>query len=168
MSIPGAQNNSFTEKERQYLTYILEYTNLRGIPPAYADMQDYFDVSPPTVSQMIKALENKGFIIKSPGAARSIHVTVPRELLIPKTRPSDIPFTQKQGQYLAFIYQYTKIRGFPPAYAEMEHYFGVTPPSVNQMIKTLDKKGLIEKQPRTARSIRVTLPVECIPIIEFG
>ena len=147
------------------MTYILEYTRLRGMPPAFADMQDYFKVSPPTVNQMIKTLEKKGFIIKSPGAARSIFVTVAPELLISKPEPPNIAFTKKQGQYLAFIHQYTKMRGFAPAYAEMEHYFGVTPPTVNQMVKTLEKKGLIEKQPRKARSIKVLLPAEQIPTV---
>ena len=165
MSIPEPENISFTEKEGQYLTYIIEYTRLRGMPPAYVDMQTYFKVSPPTVNQMIKKLEKKGLIVKSPGAARSIFVLVPRALLIPAPEPSDIPFTQKQGQYLAFIHRYTKMRGFPPSYAEMEHYFDVTPPTVNQMIKTLEKNGLIEKQPRKARSIKVTLPAKQIPPI---
>lgn len=165
MSIPEPQKNLFTDKEREYLTYIVEYTKLRGLPPAYADMQEHFEVSPSTVNQMIKALEIKGFIVKSPGAARSIFVTVPHDILLPDPQPSDIPFTKKQGQYLAFIYQYTKMRGFPPAFAEMEHYFDVTPPTVNQMIKTLERKGLIEKEPRKARTIRVILPAEQIPII---
>ena len=165
MSIPKQQNFSFTDKERQYLTYILEYTRLRGMPPAFADMQEYFEVTAPTVNQMIKSLDKKGFITRSLGAARSIFVNVPAELLILAPKPADIPFTKKQGEYLAFIYQYTKMRGFPPAFAEMEHYFGVTPPTVNQMIKNLEKKGLIVKEPRKARSIKVTLPAEQIPAV---
>ena len=165
MSIPKQQNFSFTDKERQYLTYILEYTRLRGMPPAFADMQEYFEVTAPTVNQMIKSLDKKGFITRSPGSARSIFVNVPSEVLISAPKPADIPFTKKQGEYLAFIYQYTKMRGFPPAFAEMEHYFGVTPPTVNQMIKNLEKKGLIVKEPRKARSIKVTLPAEQIPAV---
>lgn len=165
MSIPKQQNFSFTDKERQYLTYILEYTRLRGMPPAFADMQEYFEVTAPTVNQMIKSLDKKGFITRSPGSARSVFVNVPSDVLIAAPEPADIPYTKKQGEYLAFIYQYTKMRGFPPAFAEMEHYFGVTPPTVNQMIKNLEKKGLIEKEPRKARSIKVTLPAEQIPAV---
>lgn len=165
MSIPKQQNFSFTDKERQYLTYILEYTRLRGMPPAFTDMQEYFEVTAPTVNQMIKSLDKKGFITRSPGSARSVFVNVPSDVLIAAPEPADIPYTKKQGEYLAFIYQYTKMRGFPPAFAEMEHYFGVTPPTVNQMIKNLEKKGLIEKEPRKARSIKVTLPAEQIPAV---
>ena len=33
-------------------------------------------------------------------------------------------YTEKQGQYLAFIYYYTKIHGHSPSEAEMQAYFG--------------------------------------------
>ena len=42
------------------------------------------------------------------------------------------PYTDKQGQYLAFIYYYGKIHGSPPSEAEMQHYFQVSPPSVHK------------------------------------
>ncbi|WP_222596634.1 hypothetical protein [Dulcicalothrix desertica] len=35
-------------------------------------------------------------------------------------------YTKKQGQYLAFIYYYTKINGCPPAEANMQRYFKTT------------------------------------------
>ncbi len=41
-------------------------------------------------------------------------------------------YTKKQGQYLAFIYYYTKIHGYPPAEADLQRYFKVSPPSVHQ------------------------------------
>ena len=42
----------------------------------------------------------------------------------PKLDPSITPsFTAKQGQYLAFIYNYTKIHGQPPAESDLERYF---------------------------------------------
>ena len=43
------------------------------------------------------------------------------------------PFTDKQGQYLAFIYAYSRIFRQPPAEADMQRHFQVTPPSVHQM-----------------------------------
>lgn len=39
----------------------------------------------------------------------------------------------------------------------------VSPPSVNQMIKTLDKKGLISRQPGQARSLQILVPEDQIP-----
>ncbi len=63
-------------------------------------------------------------------------------------------FTKKQGQYLTYIYHYTQINGRPPAEADMQSYFGVTPPTVHQMILRLEERGLIERTPGQARSIR--------------
>lgn len=75
-------------------------------------------------------------------------------------------FTQKQGQYLAFIYYYTKVNGRPPAQADIQRYFQVTPPTVHQMILTLAEKGLITREPGKARAITVNLPPEEIPPLE--
>ena len=72
-------------------------------------------------------------------------------------------FTDKQGQYLAFIYYYSKIHGCPPSEAEMRRYFRVSPPSVHQMILTLEAHGLIERTPWQARSIRLLIPREELP-----
>jgi hypothetical protein len=43
-------------------------------------------------------------------------------------------FTTKQGQYLAFIHAYTLVLGRPPAEADMQRFFRVSPPAVHQMI----------------------------------
>ena len=75
-------------------------------------------------------------------------------------------YTKRQGQYLTFIYYYTKIHGYPPAEADMQRYFKVSPPSIHQMVLTLEKKGLIEKVPRQAQSIRLLLPREELPDLE--
>ena len=76
------------------------------------------------------------------------------------------PFTPKQGQYLAFIYYYTKIHGRPPAEADFQRFFGVTPPVVHQMIKTLAARGFIDREPGTARSIRLRLIRAQLPDLE--
>ncbi len=66
-------------------------------------------------------------------------------------------FTKLQGQYLAFIQAYTKIHGVAPAEADMQRYFRVTPPSVHQMILTLEKNGLISRIPGKGRSIALLM-----------
>jgi Mn-dependent DtxR family transcriptional regulator len=75
-------------------------------------------------------------------------------------------YTKKQGQYLAFIYNYTKINGQPPAEADMQRYFRVTPPSVHNMVLKLDKAGLIERTPLVARSIRVLVRPAQLPYLD--
>jgi Mn-dependent DtxR family transcriptional regulator len=72
-------------------------------------------------------------------------------------------YTAKQGQYLAFIYYYTKVNGHPPAEADMQRYFQTTPPSVHQMILTLERNGLISRTPGAPRSIRVLLDRSELP-----
>jgi DNA-binding MarR family transcriptional regulator len=62
-------------------------------------------------------------------------------------------FTGKQGQYLAFIYAYSRIFRRPPAEADMQRHFQVSPPSVHQMVLTLERAGLIRRTPGVARSI---------------
>lgn len=75
-------------------------------------------------------------------------------------------YTEKQGQYLAFIYYYTKIHGRSPSEADMQSYFGVTPPTVHQMVLSLEKNGLIARAAGQARSIRVLLPRDQLPNLE--
>jgi len=75
-------------------------------------------------------------------------------------------YTKKQGQYLAFIYYYNKLNGRPPAESDMQRYFKVTPPSVHQMVVTLEREGFIERVPGKPRSIRVLLPREILPDLE--
>lgn len=77
-----------------------------------------------------------------------------------------LTYTHKQGQYLAFIYNYTKINGSPPAEADMQRYFKTTPPTVHQMILTLEKRGFVHRVPERARSVRVILPPEKLPYLE--
>ena len=84
--------------------------------------------------------------------------------LAPKLDPSIAPsFTAKQGQYLAFIYNYTKIHRQAPAESDLERYFQVSPPAIHDMIKTLERNGLIEKKPGQARSIRLLVQPENLP-----
>ena len=71
--------------------------------------------------------------------------------------------TEKQGQYLAFIYSYTNIHRRPPSEADMQDYFRATPPTVHDMILRLERHGWIERTPGQARSIRVLVPPEELP-----
>ena len=74
-------------------------------------------------------------------------------------------FTQTQGQYLGFIYAYSRIFKRPPAEADMRRHFEVTAPTVHQMVLTLEKAGLIARVPGAARSIQLLLPPEALPIL---
>jgi hypothetical protein len=72
-------------------------------------------------------------------------------------------FTSTQGRYLAFIHAYTALHGYPPAESEIAAAMCVSPPSVNQMVKMLEKKGLILRQPGQPRTLQVLVPDDEIP-----
>lgn len=70
-----------------------------------------------------------------------------------------------QGQYLTFIHLYTKLHRRPSAETDLQHYFQVTPPTVHSMILTLERRGLVRRTPRQARSLVVLVPVEELPAL---
>ena len=88
------------------------------------------------------------------------HVADPRSSSSPKQ------FTDKQGQYLAFIHMYTLLNRRPPAEADFQRFFRVTPPTVHQMIIELERRGLITRVPGQPRTIQVTLQDDEIPRLQ--
>jgi Mn-dependent DtxR family transcriptional regulator len=75
-------------------------------------------------------------------------------------------FTEKQGQYLAFIYAYSRMFRRSPAEADMQRHFCVSPPSVHQMVLALERASLIRRQPGVARSIELLVAPEHLPILK--
>lgn len=74
-------------------------------------------------------------------------------------------FTEKQGQYLAFIFYYNKVTGIAPAQTDFQRYFKVTPPTVHQMITALEEKKLIQRAPKKARAIKLAVEPDCLPLL---
>ena len=75
-------------------------------------------------------------------------------------------FTNKQGQYLAFIHAYTLVMGRSPAEADMQRFFAVSPPSIHQMVLTLERQRPIRRQPGVARSIELLVQPEILPQLQ--
>ena len=67
--------------------------------------------------------------------------------------------------YLALIYAYKRLHRRPPAEADMQRYFCVSPPSVHQMVVTLERAGFIRRQPGVARSIEILFDPEQLPVL---
>ncbi|MBI5757943.1 MAG: SOS response transcriptional repressor [Planctomycetales bacterium] len=72
-------------------------------------------------------------------------------------------YTERQGQFLAFIHQYRILNGCAPAEADMQRFFQITPPSVHSMVLTLGQRGFIRRTPGQARSIELIVPPESLP-----
>jgi DNA-binding MarR family transcriptional regulator len=73
-------------------------------------------------------------------------------------------FTPRQGQYLAFIHAYTLVNERPPAQADIQRFFRLTPPSVYQMLLTLERQKLISRRTGVPRSIAVLVDRPFAPL----
>ena len=76
-------------------------------------------------------------------------------------------FTERQGHYLAYICVYKRMFGQAPAEADMQRHFRVSPPSVHQMVRGLERDGFIRRQPGVARSIVLLVNPQDLPIIDW-
>ena len=72
-------------------------------------------------------------------------------------------FTKIEGQYLAFIYNYSIMYDRAPAERDLQIFFGVTYPTVHQTIVKLDSKNLINRVPGQARSITLNIDLDSLP-----
>jgi DNA-binding MarR family transcriptional regulator len=75
-------------------------------------------------------------------------------------------YTWKQGQYLSFMYYYSKIHRIPPAESDLQRYFNVSAPAVHQMVLTLEARGFLERVPGKPRSIHLLLSRHDLPDLE--
>ena len=55
----------------------------------------------------------------------------------------------------------------PPAETDMQRHFQVSPPSVHQMVVTLERNGLIRRSTRRTRSIEILVAPEDIPVLSW-
>jgi SOS-response transcriptional repressor LexA len=75
-------------------------------------------------------------------------------------------WTEAQGQYLAFIFTYDLLHDRSPSEAEMQRFFRVSPPSAHRMVVELEKKNLIRRTPGVARSIKLLVPADEVPVLK--
>jgi hypothetical protein len=83
--IPGGP----TRQQGQFLAFIREYMmrNEAGVAPSHADLQRFFNLTPPSVNSMLIRLEQRGFIRRVPGKARAIEIRINPEWIPPLDRP---------------------------------------------------------------------------------
>lgn len=84
----GVSEGRFTPLQGQYLAFIRAYTLIHRVPPSESDMQRFFWVTPPSVHRMVLLLEERGWVQRVPGKARSLRVLVAPEALPPLEDPS--------------------------------------------------------------------------------
>lgn len=78
-----------TRQQGQFLAFIEEYMmrNEAGVAPSHADLQRFFNLTPPSVNSMLIRLEQRGFIRRVPGKARAIEITIGPDSIPPLDRP---------------------------------------------------------------------------------
>ena len=77
----GSMAADYTPRQGQFLAFIYYYMKIHGCPPAERDMQRYFRISAPAIHQMVVTLEDRGFIERELGKARSIRLLFTRDQL---------------------------------------------------------------------------------------
>jgi SOS-response transcriptional repressor LexA len=87
---------------------------------------------------------------------KRVHVNQPPLLM-------NLAPTARQGQFLAYIHQYTVVNGCAPAEADMQRFFQIAAPSVHSMVLTLERRGFIRRVPGQARSITLIVAPESLP-----
>src|SRR6218665_626794 len=77
-------------------------------------------------------------------------------------------FTNKQGQYLAFIWAYGLINARAPAERDIQRFFGGSSPSIHRMVLHLERGGLIRRQAGMARRIELLIGHNGLPVLQPG
>jgi SOS-response transcriptional repressor LexA len=72
-------------------------------------------------------------------------------------KPFD-PLSARQRQLLNTIERMTADRGFPPTVAEAAREMKLHPSRIHQLAISTERKGFLTREPKTARSWRVTRP----------
>lgn len=87
-----------TARQAQFLAYIHHYGMINGCAPAEADMQHYFQITPPSVPSMVLTLERRGLISRVPGHPRSITLIASPDFLPPLKGLQPCPPQHAQSQ----------------------------------------------------------------------
>jgi hypothetical protein len=117
------------------------------------------EVTRPTQDTLGVRFEN-GSVLVFGATKNGVSVALKRRDVERRTSGRPQP-TRRQREYLQFIKKYMHRFGVPPAESDIERHFLVSAPSINQMIRTLERRGFIERDRdwRTGqaapRSIRV-------------
>lgn len=78
-----------TRQQGQFLAFIREYMmrNEAGVAPTHAILQQFFNLTAPSVNSMLIRLEKRGFIRRVPGKARAIELTISTDRIPQLDRP---------------------------------------------------------------------------------
>jgi len=74
----------------------------------------------------------------------------------PREAAQQTALTDRQRAVLDFIRRSAECNGFPPTLREIGHHFGIRSTNgVNDHMKTLERKGYLERAPFKSRALRL-------------
>lgn len=114
-----------TDRQTEYLTFIRDFTDRRGIPPSFEEIGTHFMTTAPSVNNMIKTLEARGFLTRVRGAPRTLRVIVPLATVSkPKAskKSAAAPSTEREIEAAVRLGSMT-IERLVPAMKGLEHRF---------------------------------------------
>lgn len=85
---------------------------------------------------------------------------------MPQSEHPSVSFTSQQGQYLRFLFDYIEKHGKVPSQSVMSESLRLS--SASAMLKTLESKGLISREPGDPQSLKILVPAHLIPPREGG
>lgn len=78
-----------TKRQAEYLAFIRAFTDRWGIPPSFEEIGRHFTTTAPSVNNMVKTLETRGFLTRIPGRARTLRVILPERPYTQAEPPQD-------------------------------------------------------------------------------
>jgi SOS-response transcriptional repressor LexA len=72
--------------------------------------------------------------------------------------PRLYPLSPRQREILDLIPTLTRERGIPPSFGEIGERLGIHVSRVRQIAISLQRRGLVVREPRVARSLRLASP----------
>lgn len=96
----------------------------------------------------------------------------------PRGRPPETEITDAERRTLAEVRDFIAQRGFPPTMSELGEQLGVAAASAHQLVRQLERKGFLRREPRKARSLSVVrephaslatlVPVPWVGLVKAG
>lgn len=75
-------------------------------------------------------------------------------------------YSPRQGQFIAFIHNFTKVSGQAPTDRDVERYFKISSSGAREMIERLEWGKFVASSDDKPRRLRVLIPAEQVPELE--
>jgi repressor LexA len=154
---------SVTPRQEQMLTAIRTSTAALGRAPSVRELGAAIGLtSSASVHRNLAELQRKGYIRREPSNPRKITVLRAADRVKtdgPSThRSSTRGLTKRQQQVLQLIEEFRSDHGYPPSIREIGQALTLSTSRVHDLLKALEQKGYIRRDPAKRRALEVERP----------